>query len=120
MTSSPGGSLEHDPISLLLQVNGHVVQLPARPSATVSVKLAQDKVTVAQGKALRVQLSRGGDVRVVASGHLARKLSGACGSFNGNRADDLRLPDGTVAHSVSELVGYWRFTETVVHGTAPT
>uniref|UniRef100_K7FDY9 Fc fragment of IgG binding protein n=1 Tax=Pelodiscus sinensis TaxID=13735 RepID=K7FDY9_PELSI len=89
-------------------VNGRAVRLPARPSKAVSVSRAGNVVTVAQGSALRVLFSTSGDVTVRISGKLARKVQAACGNYNRNRADDLRLPDGTVVENISEVLSYWR------------
>ncbi|KAH1179768.1 hypothetical protein KIL84_005818, partial [Mauremys mutica] len=92
-------------------VNGRPVRLPARPSRAVSVSRAGNVVTVAQGSALRVLFSTSGDVTVRIDGKLARKVQAACGNYNGNSADDLRLPDGTVLDNIGEVLSYWRFSE---------
>ncbi|XP_038238456.1 IgGFc-binding protein-like [Dermochelys coriacea] len=92
-------------------VNGRPVRLPARPSRVVSVSQAGNVVTVAQGSALQVLFSTRGDVTVRIDGKLARKVQAACGNYNGNSADDLRLPDGTVLDNIGEVLSYWRFSE---------
>ncbi|KAG6924220.1 hypothetical protein G0U57_018022 [Chelydra serpentina] len=98
-------------------VNGRPVRLPARPSRAVSVSRARNVVTVAQGSALRVLFSTSGDVTVRIDGKLARKVQAACGNYNGNSADDLRLPDGTVLDNIGEVLSYWRFSENPQDGT---
>ncbi|XP_053255686.1 IgGFc-binding protein-like [Podarcis raffonei] len=91
-------------------VNGHPVHLPVQPSKEVSISLAQDLVTVAHRSGVRVLYSTRGDLTVAISGELANKVFGACGNFNGNGADDLRLPNGRVAHTITEVISHWRVT----------
>ncbi|XP_060131672.1 IgGFc-binding protein-like isoform X2 [Zootoca vivipara] len=91
-------------------VNGHPVHLPVQPSKEVSISLAQDLVTVAHRSGVRVLYSTRGDLTVAISGELANKVFRACGNFNGNGADDLRLPNGRVAHTITEVISHWRVT----------
>uniref|UniRef100_A0ABM5ESF2 Alpha-tectorin-like n=1 Tax=Pogona vitticeps TaxID=103695 RepID=A0ABM5ESF2_9SAUR len=93
-----------------VSVNGHPVHLPIQPSKEISVSLAQNVVAVTHGSDVRVLYSTRGDLTLVVSGTLANKLSKSCGNFNGNGADDLRLPDGRVAHTITEVISHWKVT----------
>ncbi|XP_063168368.1 IgGFc-binding protein-like [Candoia aspera] len=97
-------------------VNGHPVHLPAQPSKEVSVTLVQDVVVVTHESGVRVLYSTGGDVTVAISATLANKVFGSCGNFNGNGADDLRLPHGRMAPTITEVLNHWRVRTGVQHG----
>ncbi|XP_026558582.1 IgGFc-binding protein-like [Pseudonaja textilis] len=90
-----------------VSVNGHPVHLPAQPSKEVSITLVQDTVIVAHESGVRVLYSSGGDLTVTISATLANKVFRSCGNFNGNGADDLRLPHGKKAHTITEVLNYW-------------
>ncbi|ETE64589.1 IgGFc-binding protein, partial [Ophiophagus hannah] len=90
-----------------VSVNGHPVHLPAQPSKEVSITLVQDTVIVAHESGVRVLYSTGGDLTVTISATLANKVFRSCGNFNGNGADDLRLPHGKKAHTITEVLNYW-------------
>ncbi|KAM6427526.1 IgGFc-binding protein-like [Liasis olivaceus] len=100
-----------------VSVNGHPVHLPAQPSKEVSVTLVQDMVMVAHESGVQVLYSSGGDLTVTISATLANKVFRSCGNFNGNGADDLRLPHGRMAHTITEVVNYWRVRTGVQHGS---
>ncbi|XP_053123549.1 IgGFc-binding protein-like [Hemicordylus capensis] len=96
----------------LVSVNGHPVHLPVQPSKDVSVTLIQEVVTVKLGSYVRVLFSPSGELTVVIHGKLANKVFKSCGNFNGNGADDLLLPNGRVAHTITEVISHWRVTAT--------
>lgn len=71
---------------------------------------------MAHRSGVRVLYSTRGDLTVAISGELANKVFGACGNFNGNGADDLRLPNGRVAHTITEVISHWRVTTAMQNG----
>ncbi|KAF7242310.1 Alpha-tectorin [Varanus komodoensis] len=99
-----------------VSVNGHPVTLPAQPSREVSVSQAQDMIIVTQGTDLKVLYSTRGDLTVALSGTLANKVFRSCGNFNGNGADDLRLPNGRIAHTITEVISHWSVTTAMQNG----
>ncbi|KAH0631331.1 hypothetical protein JD844_005619 [Phrynosoma platyrhinos] len=99
-----------------VSVNGHPVHLPVQPSKEISLSVAQDVVTVSHGSDVRVLYSSRGDLTVVISGTLANKVSRSCGNFNGNGSDDLKLPDGRVAHTITEVISHWKVTTATQNG----
>ncbi|KAJ6663734.1 hypothetical protein lerEdw1_009813 [Lerista edwardsae] len=101
----------------IVSVNGQLVHLPVQPSKNISVSLTQDVVTVRQSSHFRVLFGTNGDVTVVISGNLANKVSRSCGNFNGNGADDLLLPNGQVAHTITEVIRHWTVTTATQQGT---
>ncbi|XP_070620743.1 IgGFc-binding protein-like [Erythrolamprus reginae] len=100
-----------------VSVNGHPVHLPAQPSKEVSITLLQDTVIVAHESGVRVLYSTGGDLTVTISANLANKVFRSCGNFNGNGADDLRLPHGRKAHTITEVLKYWTVRTGIQQGT---
>ncbi|XP_066494907.1 IgGFc-binding protein-like [Tiliqua scincoides] len=100
----------------VVSVNGYLVHLPVQPSKNVSVSLTQEVVTVRYGSQFRVLFGTNGDVTVVISADLANKVFRSCGNFNGNGDDDLLLPNGQVAHTITEVISHWRVTTIAQQG----
>ncbi|XP_014381451.1 IgGFc-binding protein-like [Alligator sinensis] len=89
-------------------VNGRLAPLPAQVSDAVSVSESKGKVTIAQNSGVRVQLSSSGDVTVTVAKGLASQLCAACGDFDGDASDDLQLPGGRIAGTITEVIQAWR------------
>ncbi|XP_048357601.1 IgGFc-binding protein-like [Sphaerodactylus townsendi] len=89
-------------------VNGKPAQLPVTTSEAVSVRLSQDVVTISQGTALQVLFGLRGEVTVKVKASLEGKLCASCGNFNGDNADDLRLPNGKIVGDIAEVIDAWR------------
>ncbi|XP_054854868.1 IgGFc-binding protein-like [Eublepharis macularius] len=100
----------------LAWVNENPTRLPAQPSKEVSLSLTQGVVTVRFRSDIRVLLGANGEATVVLSGLLSTKVHRACGNFNGIGADDLQLPNGTVANTIGEVLSYWRVRTTSPQG----
>lgn len=86
-------------------VNGHRVSLPALASEDASVRLSQDGVLIDLASEVKVLLRPCGEVKVEVSDSLEGKLCASCGDFNGNSADDLKLPNGEIAGNIAEVIG---------------
>ncbi|KAF7242404.1 IgGFc-binding protein, partial [Varanus komodoensis] len=89
-------------------INGHSMALPAKATDDVSVRLSEDGVVVELASKVKVLLWSTGKVLVQASGNLAGMLCASCGNFNGNSADDLQLPNGEIAGSISVVIEAWK------------
>ncbi|XP_044524553.1 IgGFc-binding protein-like [Gracilinanus agilis] len=85
-------------------VNGHRAQLPARVCGGVMARWAgSGKVLVERPPLLRVLAGPGGTVVLRAAGALGGQLQAACGDFNGDPQDDLRLRGGLPASSLDDV-----------------
>ncbi|XP_035236114.1 IgGFc-binding protein-like [Anguilla anguilla] len=88
--------------------NGRKVSLPSTPVNDLSVRVTDRAVLVERWSSMRVSFSFTQEVRVTVSVHLAGKVCGACGNYNGNAKDDMTTAAGKVTVSVSEVIGSWR------------
>ncbi|XP_059575337.1 IgGFc-binding protein [Alligator mississippiensis] len=91
-------------------VNGRLVKLPL-VSKSFSISLSQDAVVITNKSSLDVLFHPGKEVTVKVSSILANQLCAPCGNYNGNSADDLRLPSGAVAKSLSGVLEAWEATD---------
>ncbi|KAF7242403.1 IgGFc-binding protein [Varanus komodoensis] len=89
-------------------INGHLVTLPAKATDDVLVRLSEEGVVVELDSEVKVILRPCGKLLVQVSDSLAGKLCASCGNFNGNSADDLKLPNGEIAGSISEVIEAWK------------
>ncbi|KAL8220199.1 UNVERIFIED_CONTAM: hypothetical protein K2H54_040445 [Gekko kuhli] len=89
-------------------VNGRPVELPVTVSEAVSVRLSEDVITISQGSALQVLFGLRGEVTVKVKASLQGKLCASCGNFNGDSADDLRLPNGKIVGDIAEVIDAWK------------
>ncbi|XP_061110253.1 IgGFc-binding protein-like [Conger conger] len=87
--------------------NGRKLSLPGSPAKDLSVRVTDSAVLVERWSSLRVTYYFTQEVRVTVAVHLAGKVCGACGNFNGNAKDDLTSAAGTSSVSVSEVIGSW-------------
>ncbi|XP_061452965.1 IgGFc-binding protein-like [Rhineura floridana] len=93
------------------RVNGRRITLPAKISEHVSMSVSEDGVVINFTSELKVILGPRGEMKVDVSKSLAGKLCASCGNFNGNAADDLKLRDGKVAGSMTEVIDAWKATD---------
>ncbi|XP_069460992.1 IgGFc-binding protein-like [Ambystoma mexicanum] len=89
-------------------LDGREVKFPAKISESVSITIADDTVVVEQASKIQVKLSTSGSVTVTVSLDLANSLCGACGNFNGDKADDLKLMNGKVAVEITDVIASWK------------
>ncbi|XP_078509945.1 IgGFc-binding protein-like [Lissotriton helveticus] len=88
--------------------DGRELSFPAKISESVSVTIKGDSVVVEQVQKIRVQISTNGSVTVTASQDMVDNLCGACGNFNGDKGDDLKMANGAVAISITEVITSWK------------
>ncbi|XP_071588839.1 IgGFc-binding protein-like isoform X2 [Heliangelus exortis] len=94
--------------NLEVWVNGLLTPLPAAVSKAVSIAAGVGNVTVSHSSGVDVLFSSQGEVTVTVGAALANRLCAPCGNFNGDPGDDLRLPGGRAAGSISEVVDAWK------------
>ncbi|KAJ8332930.1 hypothetical protein SKAU_G00418260, partial [Synaphobranchus kaupii] len=88
--------------------NGRKLSLPSAPVKDLSVRVTDSAVLVERWSSVRVSFSFTEEVKVTVSVHLAGKVCGACGNYNGNAKDDMTTASGKVSVSVSDVIGSWR------------
>ncbi|XP_030069242.1 IgGFc-binding protein [Microcaecilia unicolor] len=89
-------------------VNGRQVQLPITVLESVTVRTVGNVIMIEQSDKMQVHFSISGEMKITVSETLASALCGACGNFNGDNSDDLKLQDGKMANGLDEVMGYWR------------
>lgn len=89
------------------QVNGQLAQLPVTTSQNVTISSSQDGVVIDLASQVSVLLKPCGEMIVHVNESLEGKLCASCGNFNGNRTDDLKLPDGKEAGNIAEVIDAW-------------
>ncbi|XP_048357603.1 IgGFc-binding protein-like [Sphaerodactylus townsendi] len=88
-------------------VNGHQVHLPVA-SEDVTVSHSKDGVLIDLASEVHILLRPCGEVTVRVSDQLEGKLCASCGNFNGDELDDLKLPCGKVAGTISDVIDAWK------------
>ncbi|KAJ3598355.1 hypothetical protein NHX12_001865 [Muraenolepis orangiensis] len=89
-------------------VNGRRVGLPITVADKLSVTMGTDGVTVDKASSVTVKFSTSQEVIVTVGNHLAGQVCGACGDYNSDAENDLKLASGGVADKVSLMVASWR------------
>ena len=95
-------------ISPPLKVNGRKTSLPSTLADQLTVRVSNRMVVIERSSSVRVTYSISQEVIVAVGNHLAGKVCGACGNYNGNSKDDLKTADGAPSTDVSVIVGSWR------------
>ncbi|XP_067316856.1 IgGFc-binding protein-like [Anolis sagrei] len=91
-------------------VNGRLVTLPFKKTcegSSVSLKKDMTGIHFDQDSQVQIHLCPDGEVTVKVNGDLGGKLCAACGNFNGDRSDDLKLPNGGAAKRFDEVLNAW-------------
>ncbi|XP_061607135.1 alpha-tectorin isoform X3 [Phyllopteryx taeniolatus] len=93
-----------------VKVNGKLTALPyVHPTQTIKVYRASGNATVVESRGqLRVHYTQQGSVNISLSTAFYNITCGLCGVFNGDPADDFRLPNGRLAESASQFSEGWR------------
>ncbi|XP_070620088.1 IgGFc-binding protein-like [Erythrolamprus reginae] len=87
-------------------VNGQKKTLPYE-NGPVSVKKIQDKIVIDHDFQVQIYLHPDGMVTIAAKETLRGKLCAACGNFNKNHLDDLKLISGVITNSFDEVLKSW-------------
>ncbi|CAH2318254.1 c-binding -like [Pelobates cultripes] len=88
-------------------VNGRSVSLPVQLTGILSATRKDNSVFVAIGSTVKIDFSDTGNLSVRVSEELSERVCGACGNFNGNKADDLLTPAGKSAANIVQLITSW-------------
>ncbi|XP_042296348.1 IgGFc-binding protein-like [Sceloporus undulatus] len=91
-------------------VNGRLVMLPYNKTcegSSISLKRLLDGIVFDQDSQVQIHLHPDGEVTVKVKGDHAGKLCATCGNFNGDRSDDLKLPNGVATKSFDEVLESW-------------
>ncbi|XP_019725167.1 alpha-tectorin isoform X1 [Hippocampus comes] len=93
-----------------VKVNGEPIALPyVHPTQTIKVYRASGNATVVESRPhLRVHYTQSGSINISLSTAFYNVTCGLCGVFNGDPADDFRLPNGRLAESASQFSDGWR------------
>ncbi|XP_023835727.1 zonadhesin-like [Salvelinus sp. IW2-2015] len=70
-------------------VNGQNVSLPSTPAKQLSVSIADRTVVIERDSGVRVTYSISQELFITIDNHLAGKVCGACGNYNGIVKDDM-------------------------------
>lgn len=73
----------------------------------LSVQLSGRAVVIERASAVRVTYSISEEVTVIINKSLSGKMCGACGNFNDNSKDDMKMADGKSTTDVSVIVSSW-------------
>ncbi|KAJ8289756.1 hypothetical protein GJAV_G00004980 [Gymnothorax javanicus] len=92
-------------------INGRKLALPGTPVKDLSVRVTDRAVLVERWSSVRVAFYFNQEVKVTVSVHLAGKMCGSCGNYNGNAKDDMSTATGKVSVSVSEVIKSWHAGE---------
>ncbi|ETE57062.1 Alpha-tectorin, partial [Ophiophagus hannah] len=85
----------------LENVNGQKITLPYENSP-VSMRKTQDKIVIDHDSQVQVYLHPDGMVTMAAKETLRGKLCAACGNFNNDHLDDLKLASGEGTNNFDE------------------
>ncbi|XP_075462268.1 IgGFc-binding protein-like isoform X2 [Ascaphus truei] len=89
-------------------LNGRELQAPsAIGNGPVRVQVSRNDVTIEIVDQITVALDIADQVKVTAKERLAGGICGACGNFNGDSSDDLRLKNGQPASSITHSIRSW-------------
>uniref|UniRef100_H9GN55 VWFD domain-containing protein n=1 Tax=Anolis carolinensis TaxID=28377 RepID=H9GN55_ANOCA len=93
----------------LVRVNGEFHYLPVNLLGG-KVRIYQKGFSIKIGSALGFALTydQHYHVRITLSSTYQGQMTGLCGNYNGQKDDDLQLPDGTVVSDVAEFVAAWK------------
>lgn len=89
-------------------LNGREVSFPAQISDLLSINITDIAVVVKFASTVTVQFSTSGSVTVTVTPDMAKRLCGACGNFNGEKVDDLKLANGNIASAVTDVIISWK------------
>ncbi|XP_064359846.1 IgGFc-binding protein-like [Dromaius novaehollandiae] len=90
-------------------VNGMPTTVPAKASETLTITESQSgDLVIEEAPTFVVRLSPRGEMTVAVPTELGGRLCGACGNYNGDSADDLRLPGERWVDGVEELLQAWK------------
>ncbi|KAK9394606.1 IgGFc-binding protein-like [Crotalus adamanteus] len=87
-------------------VNGQKIMLPYENSP-VSMRRIQDKIVIDYDSQVQVYLHPDGMVTMAAKETLRGKLCAACGNFNKDHLDDLKLASGEKTNNFDEVLKSW-------------
>ncbi|KAM4652254.1 LOW QUALITY PROTEIN: IgGFc-binding protein-like [Discoglossus pictus] len=93
---------------LKIWFNGRPVEVAgALGDGSVRVAATQYDATVEIVNQITVFIGIEGDVKLNAKPSLAGNTCGACGNFNGEKKDDLRLKNGELVNDISDAIHSW-------------
>ncbi|XP_032083374.1 IgGFc-binding protein-like [Thamnophis elegans] len=87
-------------------VNGQNIKLPYENNP-VSMRKIQDKIVIDHDSEVQVYLHPDGMVTMAAKESLRGKLCAACGNFNKDHLDDLKLASGERTNNFDEVLKSW-------------
>ncbi|XP_032083613.1 IgGFc-binding protein-like [Thamnophis elegans] len=87
-------------------VNGQNIKLPYENSP-VSIRKIQDKIVIDHDSEVQIYLHPDGMVTMAAKESLRGKLCAACGNFNKDHLDDLKLASGERTNNFDEVLKSW-------------
>ncbi|XP_078509951.1 IgGFc-binding protein-like [Lissotriton helveticus] len=92
-------------------LNGRKVSFPAQISELLSIDINDIAVVLKFASKITIQFSMSGSVTVSVTPDMANSLCGACGNFNGDKVDDLKLANGNIASAVTDAMISWMAEE---------
>ncbi|XP_043936388.1 IgGFc-binding protein-like [Protopterus annectens] len=89
-------------------VNGRPVQIPAKAGKDISLTSLENMTVIKYSSNIKVSISTTGEIIVVVGDDFANRLCGACGNFNDDKSDDMKLPDGKITVSINDFLNAWK------------
>ncbi|XP_043935264.1 LOW QUALITY PROTEIN: IgGFc-binding protein-like [Protopterus annectens] len=89
-------------------VNGHPVQLPVNVSNDISVVSTESATIIKHSSKTEVSITTAGEITVLVGEAMSSHLCSICGNFNGDKVDDMKLPNGNSTDNSLEFLNAWK------------